>query len=144
MIKTIAVYKHLRLGGASLLACLFLTPVQADQVVLKNGDRVVGSVVKKDGKTLTIKTDQFGVVTTSWDQIESIRTDKAVNIVLQDGRTVQGTLGTTDGRLEVVTQSGRISVTPADITAIRDADEQKAYERLQNPGWGQLWAGTGS
>ena len=135
-------YKCLRLG--SLLACLFLTPAWADQVVLKNGDRVVGSIVKKDGKTLTIKTDQFGVVTTSWDQVESIRTDKAVNIVLQDGRTAQGTLGTTDGRVEVVTQTGRVSVTPAEITAIRDADEQKAYERLQNPGWGQLWAGTGS
>src|SRR5512132_4085824 len=94
-------YKYLRLGGASLLACLFLAPAWADQVVLKNGDRVVGSIVKKDGKTLTIKTD------------------KAINIVLQDGRTAQGTLGTTDGRVEVVTQTGRISVTPAEITAIR-------------------------
>jgi len=144
MMQTIALYRYLRLGGVLLLACLFLTPAWADQVVLKNGDRVAGSVVKKDGKTLTIKTDQFGVVTTSWDQVESIRTDKAVNIVLQDGRTAQGTLGTTDGRMEVVTQTGRISVTPAEVTAIRDADEQRAYERLQNPGWGQLWAGTGS
>jgi hypothetical protein len=28
---------------------------------LKNGDRVTGSIVKKDGKTRTIKTDQFRV-----------------------------------------------------------------------------------
>ena len=33
---------------------------------------------------------------------------------------------------------------PADITTIRDADEQKAYERLKKPGWGELWAGTAS
>ena len=36
-----------------------------DQIVLKNGDRVTGSIIKKDGKSLTIKTDHFGVVTTS-------------------------------------------------------------------------------
>lgn len=28
---------------------------RADQVVLKNGDRVTGAIVKKDGKTLTIR-----------------------------------------------------------------------------------------
>jgi hypothetical protein len=43
----------------------------ADQVVLKNGDRVTGSIIKKGGKNLTIKTDSFGVVTTSWDQVGS-------------------------------------------------------------------------
>ena len=53
MIKTIAVYKYLRLGGVSLLACLFLTPAWADQVVLKNGDRWDKSnVVFRDGKLL--------------------------------------------------------------------------------------------
>jgi hypothetical protein len=126
------------------LACLYLSPVWADQVVLKNGDRVTGSVVKKDGKNLTIKTDLFGVVTTSWDQVESIRTDKPVNVVLQDGRTAQGTLGTADGKVEVATPAARLSVTPAEIASIRDADEQRGYERLQKPGWGQLWAGTGT
>jgi hypothetical protein len=35
-------------------------------------------------------------------------------------------------------------VTPADIVVIRNADEQRAYERLLHPGWGQLWTGTGT
>ncbi len=35
-------------------------------------------------------------------------------------------------------------VPAADVNAIRNADEQKAFERLQAPGWGQLWAGTGT
>src|SRR5690349_1825352 len=81
-----------------MFACLPLSTIWADEVVLKNGDRVTGSIVKKDGKNLTIKTDQFGVVTTSWDQVESIKTEKPVNVVLQDGKTVQGTLATTDGK----------------------------------------------
>jgi hypothetical protein len=62
---------------------------------MKNGDRVTGSIVKKDGKNLTIKTDQFGVVTASWDQVVSVNADKPVNVVLPNGRTVQGTIATT-------------------------------------------------
>ena len=60
---------------------------------MKNGDRVTGSIVKKDGKNLTIKTEQFGVVTTAWDQVESITADKPVNVVLQDGKTAPGHAG---------------------------------------------------
>jgi putative salt-induced outer membrane protein YdiY len=143
--RTLAhVVRYARLIVFSFLACLSSNSAWADQIVLKNGDRVTGSIVKKDGKNLTIKADQFGVITTSWDQVESIRTEKPVNIVLQDGRTAQGTLGTASGKIEVATPATRLSVTPAEIAAIRDADEQKAYERLQEPGWGQLWTGTGS
>ncbi|MGH9662801.1 MAG: DUF481 domain-containing protein [Bryobacteraceae bacterium] len=135
--------KYAGLGGL-LLMCLSLSPAWADQVILKNGDRVTGSIVKKDGKNLTIKTDQLGLITTSWDQVESIATSKPVNVVLQDGRTAQGTLSTAGGKVEVTTQTTKLSVTLADITTIRDAGEQAAYDRLLSPGWGQLWAGTAS
>lgn len=116
----------------------------ADQVVMKNGDRVTGAIVKKDGKNLVIKTDQFGVVTAGWDQVESVKTEKPLNVVLQDGKSVQGALLTTEGKVEVTGKDTRVTVPPAEITALRDADEQRAYERLQNPGWGDLWAGTAS
>lgn len=128
----------------AFFAVLSLSTTWADQVVLKNGDRVTGSIVKKDGKSLTIKTDQFGVVTTSWDQVESIKADKPVNIVLQDGKTVQGTLVTMEGKVEVATPSAKLIVAPADIATIRNTDEQTAYERLQKPGWLELWSGSGS
>ncbi|MEO7145888.1 MAG: DUF481 domain-containing protein [Bryobacteraceae bacterium] len=124
--------------------CLSMGAAFADQIVLKNGDRVTGSIVKKDGKNLTIKTDQFGVVTAAWDQVESIKSDKPVHVVLQNGKTVRGTLATTDGKVEVATQGATVSVTPGEITAIRDADEQRAFDRLQRPGWKDLWAGTAS
>jgi putative salt-induced outer membrane protein len=126
------------------LLCLAAGAAWADQVVMKNGDRVTGSIVKKDGKNLTIKTEHFGVVTTSWDQVESVTADKPVNVVLPDGKTVQGTLATTNGKVEVTTKDAKLSLAPADVATIRDDAEQKAYERFLKPGWGQLWAGTGS
>ncbi len=134
--------------GRMLFVCALATLVAgaalADQVLLKNGDRVTGSIVKKDGKNLVIKTDHFGLVTTPWDQVESVKADKPVNVVTADGKTVQGTIDTSGGKVEVATPGAKLSLAPADVTAIRDAAEQKAYERMLKPGLGQLWAGTGS
>jgi putative salt-induced outer membrane protein YdiY len=134
-----------RFFAVASVACLAVSAAFADQVVMKNGDRVTGSIVKKDGKNLVVKTDNFGVVTAPWDQVESITADKPVNVVLQDGKTIQGTLSTSAGKVEVSPQNApKQTVAPADITSLRDAAEQRAYERLLHPGWGQLWAGTAS
>ena len=56
--------------------------VWADQVTLKNGDRVTGSIVKKEGNNLTIKSDLMGVVTIPWDQITEIKSAEPLNVVL--------------------------------------------------------------
>src|ERR1035438_1609616 len=138
------VLRRLLLCRPELCPALACGTAWADHVVLKNGDRVTGSIVKKDAKNLTIKTDHFGVVTTSWDQVESVTADKPVHVVLADGKTVQGTLATTNGKVEVTSKDAKLSVAPADVATIRDDAEQKAYERLLKPGWGELWAGTGS
>lgn len=127
----------------AVIGCFSLIPAVADQVVLKNGDRVTGTIVKKDAKELIIETDHFGVVTTAWEQVASITADKPVNIILSDGRTLRGTLTTAEGKVEVVAENTRASVAPSDITVLRGADEQTAYERLLRPGWGDLWAGAG-
>jgi putative salt-induced outer membrane protein YdiY len=116
----------------------------ADQVVLKNGDRVTGAIVKKDAKTITIKTDMFGVVTAPWDQVVTVVADKPLNVVLPDGNTVVATLKEADGKVQVVSGATTKTVAPAEITLLRNDAEQKAYERLLRPRWLDLWAGTGS
>lgn len=128
----------------SLFYCLVIQMAWADQVVLKNGDRLTGSVTKKDGKTLTIKTDLVGAVVVPWDQIESLVIEKPINVVLQDGRTLKGSMTASDGRAEVVATQEKVSIRPSDITAMRNDEEEKAYHRMLVPGWGQLWAGTGT
>jgi small nuclear ribonucleoprotein (snRNP)-like protein len=129
-----------------LVACagMFLSTAWADQVVMKNGDRVTGTIVKQDGKTITIKTDNFGVVTAPWDKVASLTSDQPVNIVLKDGKTLVGTVTPSDGKVEITTKDTKVEVSPDEVTAIRNADEQKAYERLLSPGLLQLWSGSGS
>lgn len=134
---------HSKIAIALSAALLLTFDSWADQVVLKNGDRVTGSIVKKDGKNLTIKADQFGVVTMAWDQVETIKTEKPVNLVLLDGRTAQGTLATSEGKVKVSGPT-QLDVSLSEINVLRDAAEQKAFDRLQHPGLTELWAGTAS
>lgn len=135
---------YFRFSLFCLLVSVLLPAAAADELKLKNGDRVTGSIIKKDDKNITIKSDPLGVVVTPWDQIESIVADKPVNVVLQDGRTLQGTLASSGEKIEVTTPQTRVSVSPADIAVLRNDDEEKAYQRLLHPGWGELWAGTGT
>jgi hypothetical protein len=49
---------------------MFSRVLLADQVVLKNGDRLTGTIVKSDGKTLLIKTEFTGDITVQWPAIQ--------------------------------------------------------------------------
>jgi hypothetical protein len=131
---------HRILNVPLLIAVLLAQVLLADQVTLKNGDRITGEIVKKDGKILTVKTSSFGTVTVSWDEVADIQSDKPLNVVTPDGKAVQSTLRTSQGKIELK-ETGQ-TLAPADVAAIRDADEQKAYERTLNPPWTRLWTGT--
>lgn len=120
------------------------SPLFADQIVMKNGDKVTGSIVKKDAKTLTIKTEFFGVVTLPWESVTSVTADKPLTIVLPGDKAVQGTLATAGEKVEVDAAGSKQTVAPADIQILRNADEQKAYERLLHPPFSDLWVVTGA
>lgn len=112
---------------------------------MKNGDRVTGSIIKKDAKTLTIKTDLFGTVTLPWDQVDTIKADQVLNVVLPEGKTVKAKLDTQEGKVAVATTDPNVpatSVEPAAIVALRNDAEQKSYERLLAPRLIDLWAGN--
>lgn len=133
-----------RIVRSALLIPNLVWLMSADQVVLKNGDRVTGSIVKKDAKQITIQTDMFGLVSAPWDQVASIIADKPLNVVLPDGKTVVGTLREANGKVEIASGGSTVAIAPQEIATIRNAAEQKAFERLQQPGWLDLWAGGGS
>jgi hypothetical protein len=116
--------------------------VFADEVVLVNGDRISGAIVKGNGKTLTIKTEFLGVVSMPWNKVTSIKAEEPVHVVLSGGETVEGTIDTREDKLEIVAETERREAALAEVTALRSAAEQRMYERLLRPGWTNLWAGT--
>jgi putative salt-induced outer membrane protein YdiY len=113
----------------------------ADQVTLKNGDRVTGQIVKKDGDKLTVKSELMGEVGIPWGAVTSITSSEPLLVVLPDGKSVSGALSTSGATLQVATPSGIETAPLADVSAVRNADEQKQWERMQHPGLLELWAG---
>lgn len=127
----------------TLLAVFALASASfADQVTLKNGDRLTGTVVKSDGKTLVLHTDAAGDVTLQFDAIQAIKTDEEVHVTLKDGKTVVGPVTTTDSKLEVATKtSGTVEAAKDDVTLIRNDAEQLAYDKSLHPGLMHGWNG---
>ena len=84
---------------------VFLFPMAlfADQIVLKNGDRLTGTIEKSDDKTLIIKTEFAGEVTVQWDAVQEITSTQKLHVNLNDGKTVAGTVTTSDGNLTIAT-----------------------------------------
>ena len=124
-----------------LLSFLSSLTLLADQVTLKNGDRITGQIVKKDGDKLTVKSELMGEVTIPWAAVTSITSSEPLLVVLPGGKPATGALSTSDGKLQVATPSGTETAPLAEVSAVRNADEQKQWERLQHPGPLDLWAG---
>ncbi len=116
----------------------------ADQIVLKDGDRITGAIVKKDSGTLTVESKNFGLVTLKWEDVDTIRTDQPVHVELPGERTVKANLETRDGRIAIDAPGAARSLSAAEIVALRNDKEQAAHERLLRPGWLDLWTVTGS
>ncbi len=114
----------------------------ADQVTLKNGDRLTGTIVKSDGKTLLLHTDFVGDVTVDFTAITQITSDKELHITTTDKKTVVGPVTTSDGKIEVATKSGgSVNVPPANVAVIRNDAEQEAYDKSLHPGLLHGWNG---
>jgi putative salt-induced outer membrane protein YdiY len=137
------VYRSL---SAIVFLCLCASVARADQIILKNGDRLTGTIVKSDAKTLLIKTELAGDVNVKWEAVTSIVSTQALHLALKDGQTVVGTVTTNDDKFEVATKdTGAVTATKADVVGVRDDAEQKAYddqiERLRHPHLSDFWSG---
>lgn len=123
------------------LLLLLAIPAVADQIVLKNGDRLTGSIAKSDGKSLVIKTDYAGDVTVKFDAIQSITSAGDLNVSL-GGKTVVGPVTTNGDDVVVATKTtGPVEAPKASVTMLRSPAEQAAYERSLHPGLLDGWAG---
>jgi len=114
----------------------------ADQITLKNGDHLTGTIVKSDGKTLVLHTDFAGDVTVDFKAITQITTDKELHVSTSDKKTLVGPVTTSDGKIEVATKTGgTVEVPPANVVLIRNDAEQAAYDKSLHPGLAHGWNG---
>lgn len=128
--------------AVSLLFVLCAIPLLADQVTLKNGDRLTGTIVKSDGKALVLKTDFAGDVTVKFDAIQGITSTSDLHVVMSDGKTAVGPVTTSGDNVVVATRAaGPVEAPRASITTLRSPSEQAAYEKSLHPGLSEGWDG---
>lgn len=126
---------------AILLCAVACQNVMADEVVLKNGDRLSGKIVRADGKSLVIRTDFAGEVTVVWDAVTRLISDEPLYLTLADGHTVSGSVAMTGDRVEVQGSGGGPDIMDrASVRFVRSESEQAEYARRLNPGWLDEWS----
>lgn len=114
------------LAMALLLALALLQPLSglADEVVMKNGDRISGSIVSKDEQVLVIKTDYAGELKITWANVVRLQSDNPVWVYLQDGTRMKGRLvmGAQD-ELSVDAGNAKAAIPVADVRWINPPPE---------------------
>lgn len=63
--------------------------VQADELILKDGSRLLGTVVSKEDASLKFSTTFAGEITVSWDQVVELRTEEPMKLMLDDDTVYQ-------------------------------------------------------
>jgi putative salt-induced outer membrane protein YdiY len=108
-----------------LIAGLLVAPsfVGADEVVLKNGDKLTGKVVGMAGGKLAFETGHSGVLKIDWGQVASLKTDEKVKVRLATKEVVEGKLSAGENGLLKVQSEGAaqpVSVEFAKVTHLNE------------------------
>ena len=119
--------------------------LRAEQVSLKNGDHLSGTIVSMDGKKLVLKTTYAGEVSIDWAEVSQFVSDQQELVVTKaDQQVVSGTVSSEGSDVLVTTAQGVQRVPRADVAAMRSPADQAAYERSLHPGMLEGWTGGGS
>jgi putative salt-induced outer membrane protein YdiY len=122
----------------ALIVLVTAVPALADQVSLKNGDRLTGTIVQSDGKTLVLHTEYAGDVTVKWDSVKGIESSEPLRVQMPNGKTVIGPVSTTDDTVKVATSSGEVA---APVGSVKGLSQQAAYEKMEKNSILQGWKG---
>jgi putative salt-induced outer membrane protein YdiY len=124
------------------LILMTAVPLSAEQVTLTNGDRLTGTVVKSDGKTLTLKTALAGTVEIQWSGIKEFVSDQPLVVTSRSSaQPTSGIVTAKDGTVTVSSSTATKSIPQTDVTALRSPSEQAAYEKSLHPNLLHGWNG---
>ena len=122
---------------------------RTDIVMLVNGDRISGEVLRLDRGRLEFKTDNAGTLYLEWDKLRSVLTTRLVEVATADGTRYLGSLVQAPSRsISVATLAGGVALRMAEVTSITpigrsfwrklDGSIDAGFNYTQSSGVGQL------
>ena len=83
-----------------VIVVLSLEAALADEVIMHNGDRLTGEVIRQDEGRLRLKTAYAGTLNIDWEQVSAVRLDEAREALFDDETVLAVTaVSRHDGRL---------------------------------------------
>ncbi|HEY3198415.1 MAG TPA: hypothetical protein VGJ57_10400, partial [Nitrospirales bacterium] len=88
-----------------IVLCVLAWPAtaSADEVMLKNGDRLTGDIIKMGDGSLVLKTPYAGEVKIDWKEVQGITSKAPVKIQTLDDSVLQGIVTSPAGDQIVIT-----------------------------------------
>ena len=78
---------------------------KTDVVILKNGDRITGEIKKFERGKLRLSTSGMSTIYIEWPHIASIRSDKMLEVELDNGERMYGVLHPTEDETKMIVQT---------------------------------------
>ena len=100
---------------------LVVAPLSADELLMKDGSRLLGKVVKQEDGTLDFETTYAGTLKIKWDEVSELHADEPVRIMLDNEELYETTdITQADGAAVVtaVTDGTAVSLEPDAIAFI--------------------------
>ena len=118
-------------SGSIALICLFLgTTVQADVLVLKNGDRITGDIKRIWDGEISIEPEYSDEFDVEMSVVEYIESDQEFEIDLSDGRSLLARFAgaDSDGNQVIKSDDESISVPVADLFELEEIEDEFEWE----------------
>ncbi|CAD84082.1 MAG TPA: DUF481 domain-containing protein [Nitrosomonas europaea] len=123
----------------TLLVSLALA-ARADEILLKNGDRITGTIINKTGNTLEIKTEYSDKISVKWSAIESFSTTQPVLLTLKNKEEMTGMTEVSPDNTLKIKKEGVYQSEPIPLSEIAEINK-KFFSGQVNAG-GALFSGN--
>jgi putative salt-induced outer membrane protein YdiY len=116
------------------MTLLVLPNAYADEVLLKDGSRIVGTAVSMESGTLIFETSFAGEISVEWEQVDRITTEKVIEVTRDDKEVFVGKgVEAKNGFLLLETETG-YTAEPIPIAHIKKLKQPKPPPRWQFTG----------
>ena len=106
---------------------LFFVEVLADEIILKNGDRLTGEVKILEENKLIFKTSYAGKISIAWSEVEKIGIDKPVGVLLEDDVSLHGVIETAENGRLIIRKDEKPQRVSVDLEEVKGIKRQKFH-----------------
>lgn len=122
-------YLILSLGFFVFVVAFFrpIHPARADEVKLKNGDRLTGTLLSVSEGRIRFQTNYAGVISFPWAEVAFLKTDRPFVATLNDGEEFVGWIEPShSGTFRVTSRSSTLDIRSGELSALRLPTEEQA------------------